>query len=1419
MGKKLRDEDLVLNIIINGDQGKKEMGELERAIKDTSSEIRALEKEQKKLAAQNKKDTKEYQAVTAAIKQKNEAISLAEARLKQLRTQMDVNSMSTRDLRREMTRLKMLKDVAAPHSEQWVQHDKRLQEVTARYELLNGKTKEVGFSLQNLAGKFNHYIGVITAGLATFYGAISGVRTAINEYAEFDDKVADVMKTTGRLKSEVLEMNESLKSVDTRTAQEDLLGLGRVAGKLGISDIKEVEGFIRSADQVVVALKEDLGGDVEETINAVGKIIDIFNIDEDFTIEEALLKVGSTINELGAASTANEGFLVDFTKRVAGIAPSANISLTEILGLAATLDQLGQTSEVSSTTFNNLIPKMFTDTEAFAKLAKMSVEDFTELMNRDANEAFIRFLEGVKGNNSGLSDMINNMGDLGVDGARATSVIAVLANNTETLREQQDLANVAYKEGTSLTDEFNVKNATAAAQLEKARKGLQYLVVELGEKLLPVMTMSTSGFSYLIKTLTVLFDFFMENRTAILSITAALVTYNSVVFISNKQAQASILLAKAKVFWDNAQLIATQLLAAAQMVLTGNFKGAAQAMRIVNSVAMANPYAAVAALVIALGVAVYNWTKNLTAAEKAQKAVNDVSLEAEQAVVRERLELEKLIGIAKDKTRSDEERLIALRRLNEISPQYFGNLNLETINTEAATKATDLYIESLLKKARIQAAEEKLVELEKKRLEAMSNGDDASLSFFQELEVGFLKAIGLQQKSMKRFIELRQENREDFKNDLDLQSQMLTEFIKANTEKTPLVKPGSTGDSTPDGGSPAGAEIKTLETLENKLKELQESRKKINLDNLAELEKNAAEQKRIQDEIAKYEIKTAERVKKEKQSKEEKDLEAELKKQQEFQDQVLESQLSFIAQEQLAHQRRLEQAGIAGKTREQMNQKEYQVFLALQKQYYDNLGNLDAKALQDELDRKQQNLDKEVLLLHTSQNIQLQQIKNLDQAKAFLRDSLSQDELDKIKTMQEAQRAIEDKFRREEEDLLRVHLEELQAELESAILNGTMTGVNLSDQILSDEELKILEERLLLVKNYLSQFNQDKSSGEDTGELRELRKPNVDILGFSSEDWDIFFERLKAGKLGFEGLMMAAQAMIGIYAQYAAFVNAGEKRELVEFEKANERKKQALKARLDQGFISQNQYTKQIEQLDANLERKKAEHDRNAAKRERNVALMSAIVNTASAIAQALPNVALSILVGAMGALQIGTIMRTPLPEIPGAEDGGFVNVVRSQDRRKFRARNRPDQRGYVSRPTVITGEDGTEFVANADAVQNPTVAPVLDVIDTAQRQGRINSLDLFKVIEESRDLQRPIPGRKKGGRIADQGGSGGFAPAVSAGMYGEMMTVLKANTKIMAQVSEQLKRPLQADVNLTGRKGLEEKQKELDSIRNDASL
>jgi hypothetical protein len=82
-----------------------------------------------------------------------------------------------------------------------------------------------------------------------------------------------------------------------------------------------------------------------------------------------------------------------------------------------------------------------------------------------------------------------------------------------------------------------------------------------------------------------------------------------------------------------------------------------------------------------------------------------------------------------------------------------------------------------------------------------------------------------------------------------------------------------------------------------------------------------------------------------------------------------------------------------------------------------------------------------------------------------------------------------------------------------------------------------------------------------------------------------------------------------------------------------------------------------------------------------------------------------------------------------GRESGGYVDVTREQDGKPFRAKYDPDQRGYVDKPTVIVGEgpsgQSREWVASNAAVSNPSVAPIIDVIDKAQRAGNIRTLDL----------------------------------------------------------------------------------------------
>jgi hypothetical protein len=100
-----------------------------------------------------------------------------------------------------------------------------------------------------------------------------------------------------------------------------------------------------------------------------------------------------------------------------------------------------------------------------------------------------------------------------------------------------------------------------------------------------------------------------------------------------------------------------------------------------------------------------------------------------------------------------------------------------------------------------------------------------------------------------------------------------------------------------------------------------------------------------------------------------------------------------------------------------------------------------------------------------------------------------------------------------------------------------------------------------------------------------------------------------------------------------------------------------------------------------------------------------------------------------------------------GLEKGGSIDVEREQDGRRFHAAYDPDRRGFVDKPTVIVGEGGyghsKEWVASNAAVENPTVAPIIDIIDRAQRAGTIRTLDMSKF------LLQQAQGRAAGGPIA----------------------------------------------------------------------
>lgn len=375
----------------------------------------------------------------------------------------------TKKLRNELNQL-------TPGTEAFRKKANELKSVNKRLKIINDDVRGVGGAFGKIKQEVKAF-GLVALGALGGAALLQGMDQIIQRNAKLSDSIADVMKTTGLTKKEVEDLNKEFKSLNTRSSRKELLGLAQIAGKLGITGKKNVLDFVKAADKINVALGEDLGGNAEEAIKQVGKLVELFGVSDDFNMEDSLLKVGSAINSLGAASTASEGYIVEFSKRLGGVSAAAGISIQDVMGLGASLDQLGQTSEVSTTVLTQLIIKMGEDIPRYAKIAKMSVADFSTMLRDDANGALLKVVENLASSGEGAEGMAKSLDKLGLDGTRAAGVINALANNTQLVREQQTLANAEFAKGSSLTDEFNVKNETLAGSLERVQKWMAGLFV------------------------------------------------------------------------------------------------------------------------------------------------------------------------------------------------------------------------------------------------------------------------------------------------------------------------------------------------------------------------------------------------------------------------------------------------------------------------------------------------------------------------------------------------------------------------------------------------------------------------------------------------------------------------------------------------------------------------------------------------------------------------------------------------------------------------------------------------------------------------------------------------------------------------------------------------------------------------------
>lgn len=748
-----------------------------------------------------------------------------------------------------------------------------------------------------------------------------------------------------------------------------------------------------------------------------------------------------------------------------------------------------------------------------------------------------------------------------------------------------------------------------------------------------------------------------------------------------------------------------------------------------------------------------------------------------------------------DANTSEAERVKILNQLSSINPKIVEGLNAENISVQTLKKNLAIYNDEIAKTIALEnlSKEERSQQIklaDKMRLQA-----EASINFSDAMEklnpdVALDKNL-TQEEKYKKIIGSYSKEDISFSTDsyeyLDVQSRsgvvrdkrtkeqkmldsMITQYNLLNkyskerqeieketesiTTRIEKIKEAISGNTKKEDNGNDELPKSLLAIQQEKLTAAQKAR-----DAATDTTTLTARNKEI--ETINAEISRLQALGTKKQEQQNKQAEAQKK----FQEEILNSSLTAIEKEEKAYAEKQKLAGNNAKVQE-----------ILLKQHNDNLAKINADAVRKHLNDKQQEQSIELQNVRIRHNEELAEIKTLAQAKTVLAETLSAQELEKITTLGEAKKAIAAKQAKEENDIAISHAKDLLKELEKIMSDTKPEGLNLADDLLSDEQKEELENKIRDLKEKISEMLATGNEDQPEADVPKAEKSKVDILGMTPDDWENLFKNLEDGKISLQDVQDISNAIMDAWGMYDQLMSANEKKQLKNYEKNTKEKKNLLSQQLDQGIISQEQYNARTAQLDAELEAKQSEIEAKQAKRKKTMAISQAMINTALGVTSVLKepfplNFILAALIGSMGAAQVATIMAQP----DGFKSGGFTSSAASDD----------EEAGIVH---------ANEFVATADAVRNPTVLPVLRMIDKAQREGTVRTLDLSALGRTS-----PIGGNTVSTSVSD---NPGFTTTNTAADP-EMKELLRRNIEMMQILADK-----RIEIPWYGKGGIDEKMK-----------
>ena len=747
-----------------------------------------------------------------------------------------------------------------------------------------------------------------------------------------------------------------------------------------------------------------------------------------------------------------------------------------------------------------------------------------------------------------------------------------------------------------------------------------------------------------------------------------------------------------------------KLLQAGFYLLTGRVTLAKNAWTAMNATMKASVFGLISTGVVLLAMKLWEMKKAADAVAQAQKALNAIKAEAQRQVVEEKLKLENLIKVAKDEKLSMDERLKATEALNRIVPHYNATIDKTTKKFKASDKALKAYISSLVRLYEVQGAKKQIQGLAEQRAgltikltKAKSRLADAKNARGFQYTTSWGATGNTQVDAFSRF-KSEVESLTDGINQIDKQigiirdaygKDIMHQTVKDATDpEVPDSNIGGKGGGKTGGGHTTGTssapnpdDIASKRFSENRQADInaanQDYQQDVNNWNMALAQKQTTQEKY---DLAMQALKTQHTAN------------------------ILAIETSYSEQSK--------NIGIKdGEKKKSLQEKQQANLRAAEQAHFDQQVAAE-QAYQDALAKvMEQGETEQELTLEQQRDQKLEVLKGYYQAALDLAKQNGEDTVQVEKAYKDVQKQIEKEYTAKHKELL---------DQQDDKKKQARQALGFDQQSEYDQQLVQLQQAL--DNQYITQEEHEKR-------VQQLKKES--FMKQAQYYTDLFSNAV--------GALQNAE-MANVDAKYDAEIKAAEGN--TQLQEKLEKKKANEKLKIQKKYADVN-FAMQVAQIISNTATSimKAYSEMGPIAGSVAAALMgvtgAAQLAVANAERQKVKRMTLN--GSASGTSSAGSRIAS------GRESGGRIDVEREQDGKHFNAEYSPGKRGYIDHPTVIVGEGpkgrSKEWVASNAALENPTIAPLIHLMDAAQRAGQIRTFDMGKYL-------MAMQGRALGGSI-----------------------------------------------------------------------